>query len=92
MMNSGERRTLILFHASWAHRICEPYREIVHQVAEQLNLTVSELDIDDHPEAARRHIILNVPAVSLDVDSSRPIVGARTPANLTELLQDQLGG
>jgi len=81
---------LIFFTASWAERICGPYRSVVSDVATRMGVGLVELDCDIEPDEARRYGLLNVPAVALSGDIRGVVVGAVDGRRLEEELRERL--
>jgi hypothetical protein len=84
-LGCNDRGVPILLHftATWAEPICGPHRIEVREAARTLGWTVVERDFDANADEARMYGILNVPAVAIEGDRSRPpVIGARPRAEL----------
>ncbi|KAA1424071.1 thioredoxin family protein [Nocardioides antri] len=81
---------LIFFTASWAERICGPYRSVVSDVASRMGLGVVEVDCDVDADSARRYALLNIPAVVLEGDMEGVVLGALDAERLEARLRERL--
>ena len=79
--------------ATWASAICDPNQDAVREAANDLGLAYRTVDIDEFPDLAKAYGVLNVPAVTLEGDTTMPpIIGARRAPVLIALLLDRLAG
>jgi hypothetical protein len=67
---------LIHFVASWADAICSPHRSEAEAAAQELGLSLWEVDVDNDPDAAREYHVPNVPAVVIEGRPGTLLVGA----------------
>jgi hypothetical protein len=81
----------IHFVVSWAEAVCGPNRVEVSRAAEQLSLSVREVDVDEDMELARRYNVLQVSSVALE-DVFTPVSGARFQSDLGQELQARSDG
>jgi hypothetical protein len=81
---------LLHFTAAWASAICEGHRVEVREAAQQLGVTVREVDVDEQPDLTRSYAVLNVPAVAITGLPGSLIVGAADANSLVIRLRDQV--
>jgi thioredoxin-like negative regulator of GroEL len=80
---------ILYFTSDWASAPCSEYRPHVMEAASLLGLVVRVVDSDREQDLARRHNVLNIPAVALDADDVA-VIGVRSTEDLVELLTARL--
>jgi thioredoxin 1 len=90
LIGAAERAVLVEFTADWCPP-CHALAPILDELAaeEQDRLVVAAIDVDAHPDVARRHGVMAMPTLILFVggEAQRRVVGARSKAQLWKELE-----
>jgi thioredoxin 1 len=95
-IKSSEQPVLVDFWAEWCGP-CKMIAPVLSEIAVEHrgHLTVAKLNVDEHPDLARRYDVMSIPTLLVfapgDTTPVKRVVGAKGKGQLLEELREFLG-